>query len=211
MKRLQHAQDLEEAVAWLLKAEPRFAPIVTRHGLPPLRNTEAGLRSLLRIVTDQLISLKAGEAIWNRVAACLDSFTPAEVLAFSEADLRRLGLSGAKARTFHAAAQAFHDGSFSEETASRLSEQELFQRLTEIRGVGPWTASLYLLTVYRAADAWPAADIALQHAAHDLFALPERPAARELTRLAEPWRPYRSAAALLLWSHYRGLRQMPQG
>lgn len=196
---------------WLVKAEPRFASIVDRHGLPPLRQTEPGLRSLLRIVTDQLISLKAGEAIWNRIAACLDSFSPDEVLALSEAELRGLGLSGAKARTFHSAARAFQSGIFADEALMALSEQDLFRSLTEIRGVGPWTASLYLLTVHRAADAWPAADIALQHAAHELFGLPERPAARELTRLAEQWRPYRSAAALLLWSHYRGLRQMPQG
>lgn len=211
MKRLEHAQDLEEAVGWLLRAEPRFAAIVTRHGLPPLRHTEPGLRSLLRIVTDQLISLKAGEAIWNRVASRLVRFAPDEILACSETELRALGLSGAKARTFHAAARAFQTGVFAGEDASGFSEQELFQRLTDIRGVGPWTASLYLLTVHRAADAWPAADIALQHATHDLFGLSQRPAASELTRIAEPWRPYRSAAALLLWSHYRGLRQMPQG
>lgn len=211
MKRLEHAQDLEEAVAWLVKAEPRFAPIVTRHGLPPLRHAEPGLKSLLRIVTDQLISLKAGEAIWNRLASCLDSFSPEEVLALSEAELRAFGLSGAKARAFHAAARAFQEGSLPERGLPTLSEQEIFEKLTAIRGVGPWTANLYLLTVYRAADAWPAADVALQHSAHDLFGLAKRPSPGDLTLLAESWRPYRSAAALLLWSHYRALRQMPQG
>ena len=211
MKRLEHLQDLEAAVAWLVTAEPRFGPIVSRHGMPPLRHCEPGLRSLLRIVTDQLISLKAGEAIWNRIANRLEHFTPAELLSCSETELRGLGLSGAKARCFHAAARAVQAGAFPEDAASDLTEEELFRQLTAIPGIGPWTANLYLLTVHRAADAWPAADIALQHAAHDLFAMAERPSARALTRLAEPWRPYRSAAALLLWSHYRGLRQMPQG
>jgi DNA-3-methyladenine glycosylase II len=79
-----------------------------------------------------------------------------------------------------------------------------------IPGVGPWTANLYLLTVVRLADAWPAADLALQRAAMDLFSLPARPSAREMEVLAQPWRPVRSAAALLLWSHYRGLKRMPQ-
>ena len=211
MKRLEHLQDLEAAVAWLVTAEPRFGPIISRHGMPPLRHCEPGLRSLLRIVTDQLISLKAGEAIWNRIATRLERFTPAELLSCSETELRALGLSGAKARCFHAAARAAQGGAFPEDAASDLTEEELFRQLTAIPGIGPWTANLYLLTVHRAADAWPAADIALQHAAHDLFAMAERPSARALTRLAEPWRPYRSAAALLLWSHYRGLRHLPQG
>jgi DNA-3-methyladenine glycosylase II len=211
MKRLQHRQDLEEAVVWLVETEPRFGPVVTRHGLPLLRHCEPGLKNLLRIITDQLISLKAGEAIWNRIAARLDSFKPDEVLACPENKLRALGLSAAKARTFHAAARAFQAELFPLDVVSGQTEQDLFKRLTAIPGVGPWTANLYLLTAHQAADVWPAGDVALQHAAHDLFCLAERPSARELARLAEPWRPCRSTAALLLWSHYRGLRQLPQG
>jgi DNA-3-methyladenine glycosylase II len=178
--------------------------------LPSLRHSEPGLKSLLRIVTDQLISLKVGEAIWNRLSLRLGSLTPDEVLACPESELRSLGLSGGKARSFHAAARAFQAGIFQREVVSGLSEQELFRRLTDIPGVGPWTADLYLLTVHRAADVWPAGDVALQHAARHLFDLAKRPSARELTRLAAPWRPCRSTAALLLWSHYRGLRQLPQ-
>jgi DNA-3-methyladenine glycosylase II len=210
MKRLEHRHDLEEAVACLVKAEPRFGLIMEHHGLPPLRQVEPGLKSLLHIVTYQLISLKAGDAIWSCIIAHLNCFTPNEILACSENELRALGLSGAKARTFHAAARAFQAGAFSQDTVLKLTEQELTERLTDIRGVGSWTANLYLLTVYRIADAWPAADVALQHAAHHLFGLPRRPSAVELTQLAEPWRPCRSAAALLLWSHYRGLRGLPQ-
>src|SRR6478672_7081377 len=112
MERLETTADLERAVDWLIAAEPRFAGVVQRHGLPPLRHAEPGLESLLRIVTDQLISLKAGEAIWARLARRLGSFAPQEVLAASHEDLRALGLSGAKARTFHAAASAFSQGAF---------------------------------------------------------------------------------------------------
>lgn len=211
MKRLEHLHDLEAAVAWLVKVEPRFGPVVSRYGLPPLRHGEPGLRSLLRIVTDQLISLKAGEVIWNRISTRLENFTPAELLSCSESELRTLGLSGAKARCFHAAARAFQAGTFPDDAASGLTEERVVRQLTAIPGIGPWTANLYLLTVHRAADAWPAADVALQHAARDLFGMAEKPTPRVLTGLAEPWRPYRSAAALLLWSHYRSLRQMPQG
>ena len=114
MQRLDTEQDLKAAVRWLSAREPRFAGIVARHGLPSLRHAEPDLASLLRIVTDQLISLKAGEAIWSRLATRLGRFAPADVLGTSEEALRALGLSGAKARTFHAAALAFGQGSLSD-------------------------------------------------------------------------------------------------
>lgn len=205
MKRLDTEQDLAEAVDHLIAAEPRFAGVVARHGLPPLRHGAPSLETLLRIVTDQLISLKAGKAIWSRLAERLRGFEPHVVLSCPEAELRALGLSGAKARTFHAAARAFQGNGLG------ADEAEITQALLNIGGIGPWTASIYLMTAVRAPDAWPAADLALQHAARDLLGLAERPSRREMVRLAEPWRPFRTAAALLLWRHYRGLRQMPQG
>lgn len=207
MHRLDTEEDMKTAADWLVAVEPRFASVVERHGLPRLRHSEPGLESLLRIVTDQLISLKAGEAIWSRLAARFAAFAPADVLAASEEELRALGLSGAKARTFRAAAVAFSEGRLA--AGGDLGEAELQRLLTGIPGVGPWTASIYLLTSLRAADAWPAADLALQVAAQDLFALEARPSARRMMELAELWRPQRSTAALLLWRHYRGLRGMP--
>lgn len=206
MTRLETQTDLEMAVARLVAVEPRFAAIVERHGLPPLRHAEPGLESLLRIVTDQLISLKAGEAIWSRVATRLGCFSPTDVLSASHDELRHLGLSNAKARTFRAAALAFSQGHFA--VCEVLDEAEVQRRLTQIPGVGPWTASIYVLMALRSADAWPAADLALQVAAQDLLGLPERPVTRRMIDLAEAWRPQRSAAALLLWRHYRGIRGM---
>lgn len=208
MRRLETPDDLAAAVEWLIAREPRFSSVVARYGLPPLRRSDAGLKSLLRIVTDQLISLKAGEAIWGRLAQRLDPFEPGHVLARTEVELMALGLSGAKARTFRAAASAFNEGRLDGHELS--SDEDLLQRLTEISGVGPWTANLYLLTVMQSANAWPAADLALQRAAMDLFSLPAKPDAHAMMGLAEPWQPFRSAAALLLWSHYRGLKRMPQ-
>jgi DNA-3-methyladenine glycosylase II len=210
MKRLDTERDLAMAVEYLLTAEPRFALVVERHGLPPLRRCEAGLECLLRIVTDQLISLRAGEAIWNRLKQTLHSLEPDAVLACPQSDLRALGLSGAKARTFHAAAMAFRNGRIPTANLEVAADEDIVRGLLEIPGVGPWTANIYLMTAVRSADAWPAADLALQSAAEDLLALPGKPSARLMASLAEAWRPWRSAAALLLWSHYRGLKQMPQ-
>ena len=206
--RFETPSDLAAAVNRLTSIEPRFMKVVACIGLPPLRHSGEGLKPLLRIVTDQLISLKAGEAIWNRLTVALDPFDPEVILAYPEAGLQKLGLSRAKARTFHAAARAFGSGSFA--LSSNQLPNDVERRLLEIQGVGPWTAHVYLLTGLRFADAWPAADLALQRAAMDLLSLPTRPTAREMTKLGETWKPYRSAAALLLWSHYRHLKQMPQ-
>ena len=210
MKRLDTERDLAMAVDYLLAVEPRFTQVVERHGLPPLRRCEAGLESLLRIVTDQLISLRAGEAIWARLKQSLHSVEPETVLACTQSDLRALGLSGGKARTFHAAAQAFRNGRFTAADHEAAADGDIIRGLLEIPGVGPWTANIYLMTVVKSADAWPAADLALQRSACDLLSLPGKPSAREMALLGEAWRPCRSAAALLLWSHYRGLKGMPQ-
>lgn len=207
MQRLETQEDLKAAVSHLAKVEPRFAGVIVRHGLPALRHADPGLESLLRIVTDQLISLKAGAAIWSRLATRLAGFNPVEVLTVGEHELRALGLSAAKARTFRAAAAAFSTGPLA--SAEHADEAETLRQLVGIPGVGPWTASIYLLTALRAGDAWPAADLALQVAAQDLFALEARPSERQMGALAEPWRPCRSAAALLLWQHYRDLRGLP--
>lgn len=209
MQRLDTPADLAAAVGCLTAIEPRFAAVVERHGLPPLRHAEPGLESLLRIVTDQLISLKAGEAIWSRLATRFRDFTPEAVLRASHEELRALGLSGAKVRTFHAAAAVFADGRLRD--VDQHAEDEIQRQLLDIPGVGPWTASIYQLMVLRAADAWPAADLALQVAAQDLLSLGERPSTRRMAELGQTWRPYRSTAALLLWRHYRGLRGLPGG
>lgn len=208
MDRLETEADLSQAIARLIAVEPRFAGVLERHGLPSLRHMEPGLKSLLRIVTDQLISLKAGEAIWRRLEARLGDFECAGVRACPMDALRALGLSGTKAKTFHAAAAALHDLDHSE--IETLPDREVLARLTGIHGIGPWTADIYLLSALRRADAWPSGDLALQVAAQDLLGLPERPGPKAMMALAAGWSPYRAAAARLLWSHYRGLKGMDQ-
>ncbi len=202
--------ELAAAIDILVQIEPRFGTIVARHGLPPLRLVQPGLESLLRIITDQLISLQAGAAIWKRVSARLSPFEPEFILTHSEGDLKSLGLSGAKARSFLVAADAARQGLFDPCRTAARGHQALKSALTAIRGIGPWTADIYLLTAVGHADSWPVGDVALQAAVHDLLGLDQRPGARAMAAIAEPWRPYRSAAARLLWSHYRGLKGMGQ-
>ena len=207
---LDSEAQLAEAIFRLAAIEPRFGGIVTRHGIPPLRRSEPGLRGLLRIITDQLISLKAGEAIWRRIETELHPFDAGTISGMEHMRLMALGLSGAKARTFQALSQAVHDGHVEFNELAGADDDEVLRRLQKIKGIGPWTADIYLLSAMGRADAWPAGDLALQAAAQDLLGLPNRPGAQDMKHLAEAWRPWRSVAARLLWSHYRGLKGMTQ-
>lgn len=202
--------DVAAGVTRLLALEPRFAAVVTAHGHPPLRQAGASLEGLLRIVTDQLISRQAGTAIWRRIEAKLSPFEPVAIARKREASLMKLGLSGAKARSFKAIAAAVADGRLDFASLKMLSDEEILRRLTALNGIGPWTADIFLLTAMGRSDAWPAGDLALQVAAQHLFELKTRPSHKQLTLMAEGWRPWRSVAARLLWSHYRGLKGLSQ-
>ena len=210
MNCIHNETQLVAAVADVTAKEPRFKAVVDQHGLPPLRRSQPGLRSLLRIVTDQLISLRAAEAIWTRLQAELEPFDAVSIAAMPETGLKALGLSGAKARTFRAVSHAVTMGQVRFDSLENTLDGDVLANLTAIKGIGPWTADIYLLSAMGRADAWPAGDLALQAAAQSLFDLTERPQATVMTRLAETWRPWRSVAARLLWSHYRGLRGMTQ-
>jgi DNA-3-methyladenine glycosylase II len=209
MRLIETEADIAEAVAALTAAEPRFAAVVGAHGPPPLRRMVGGLEGLLRIVTDQLISLQAGQAIWTRLSAELSPFDPAVLARKRVATLRNLGLSGAKARTFRELAREVSRGGLDFDALHGAPDSEALETLTALPGIGPWTAAIYLLAAMGRADAWPAGDLALQVAAQHLFELPDRPSARLMADLAEPWRPWRAVAARLLWVHYRGLKGLP--
>lgn len=210
MHTLTSIDDLEAAIRKLCRVEPRFKSVYRRHGTPSLRTAACDLESLLMIVTEQFLSLQAAAAIWQRVRARLEVVTPEALLALSPDDLMALGLSNAKARTFHAAALAAQDGKLDFNSFPSANNDHIHQQLCALPGIGPWTADIYLLSCLARADAWPIGDLALQLAAQDLFELTERPSPKAMQSLAEPWRPYRAAAARLLWSHYRGLKGLRQ-
>lgn len=203
MKRIQSLAELETATLSLCEIEPRFAAVITRHGIPSLRVSPKGLEGLLIIITEQFLSLQAAAAIWIRIKYRLGNCSPEAVLECPQSELIALGLSRTKAKAFHAAAQCDLDFTDHDETA-------VTKKLCAIHGVGPWTADIYLLSVLEAADAWPAGDLALRIAIQDFLKLDHRPEISHMAALAESWRPHRAAAARLLWSHYRGLKGLAQ-
>lgn len=210
MRTFETTAQLGKAIDEIVRREPRFAPVVNKHGLPSLRRMETGLKGLLRIVTDQLISLKAAEAIWSRVEQALHPFDPRLLSAQTEDSLMELGLTRGKARAFLGLAEAVRTGSLDFSVLHSQSDDEAFTILCKLKGIGPWTADIYLLSGMGRCDAWPTGDLALRVAAQDLFGFEGRPERKAMEALAENWRPWRSAGARLLWSHYRGLKGMEQ-
>ncbi len=206
-ERIIHGDDdVAEGVSYLSKIEPRFASIVAIHGLPRTRRVENNLSTLLNIITEQLISVKAAATIWQRIHARLHPFEPSQILEVHHDDLRQLGITAAKARCFHAISKAVHTGELNFQELNAMQDEKVQKLLTALPGVGPWTADIFLLAALGRADACPSGDLALQIAAQDIFNLDQRPSSMTFLLMAEPWRPWRSVAARLLWSHYQGSR-----
>jgi DNA-3-methyladenine glycosylase II len=201
---------IANAVDDLCRAEKRFRAIVDAHGLPSLRRGEEGLQGLLMIVTEQFLSLAAARAIWLRLEAHLSPLTTESVLAASDADLLALGLSNAKVKSFKGIAGAFAENPQLCVGLHRHPDEEARKALIGLPGIGPWSADIYLLSSMLRPDVFPAGDLALQAAAHHLLRLRARPDAKRLHELSRKWQPWRAVAARLLWSHYRGLKQIPQ-
>ena len=198
--------DIAEAARYLCDREPRFVPVIEATGLPPLRRSRAGLEGLLAIITEQQISVHAAAAIWARVK---EQFAPFDIHQMSIAGDDRFaacGLSQSKIRTIRAVLAACRNGQLDFNRLDTLSDEEISTQLTGIRGIGPWTAEIYLLTSLGRRDVWPKGDLALQEAARLLFKMRKRPDLNRMDKIARKWRPWRAVAARLLWAHYRHVR-----
>lgn len=185
---------------------PVMARLHAERGLPPLRRRPAGFEGLVHVVVFQQISTLAAQSIWRRTQEVMGAITPERLAEASDEDYRASGQSRPKVRTLRAVAAAVLDGTLDLECLPQLSAEDAHTALVRVKGIGPWTADVYLLTCLGHGDAWPAGDIALQAAAQDALALPARPDAKAMTAIAERWRPHRAGAARLLWAHYAALK-----
>ncbi|HLH97587.1 MAG TPA: DNA-3-methyladenine glycosylase 2 family protein [Xanthobacteraceae bacterium] len=199
--------DLDHAMAGLIAADPRWRTALAVAGRPLLRRRADGFAGLAAIVVSQQLSTASAKAIWGRLEASLDSISPEIIRKARSAKLARAGLSAPKIRTLKAIARAIQSGELDLAALNGLSADEAHRRLTAIHGIGPWTADIYLLFCLGHADAWPAGDLALQEAARMLLGLAARPSSRDMGPLAEAWRPWRGAAACMLWTYYRAAKQ----
>jgi len=204
---LESQSDLEDAIDTLVKQDPRLKPILALTGMPALRQREPGFTGLAHIVCGQQLSTASAAAIWARLSAAFDPFDH-EVIRKARADrLGRLGLSAAKIKTLKFIARELAAERLNLEVLANEDVDAAHNTLTALHGIGPWTADIYLLFCLGHGDAWPAGDLAVQEAVKIGLGLKERPTAKQMAPLAEPWRPLRGAAAHLWWAYYRVLKK----
>lgn len=145
-----------------------------------------------------------------RLETAIQPFTPERFLELGDEHLRRLGVTRQKSAYVLHLSEEVVSGELNFRSLSRLKDQEALARLTRIKGIGLWSANVYLLMAMRRADIWPAGDLALAVAIHELKNLKRRPSPEELEKIAEPWRPYRAVAARMLWQYYLGRKVRPK-
>jgi DNA-3-methyladenine glycosylase II len=194
---------LQTALAALAAADPDMGRAIALIGPPPERWYGGGFSGLLHIMIGQQVSIASAAAIWGRLAALADPLTPAFILGLQDADLRAVGFSRQKMVYARALAQAIVDGTVDLEALQSLGDEAAIAALMNLKGVGRWTAEIYLLFGLGRPDVMPADDLALLIAAQRLKNLPQRPTGAELRTIAEAWRPWRSVGARMLWHWYR--------
>ncbi len=186
-----------EGAAWLARAEPKFADVLSETSPLPLRLRKDGFTALLDAIVSQQISVAAAGAIWGRLKSA-GLTGPRKIKWASDDELRACGLSGQKIRY----ARALADSGINFAGLRDLPSDRVIATLTKITGIGPWTAEIYAMFSLGRADVFAPGDLALQEAARVLFELQERPTEKVLREMAIAWSPWRSVAARALWAYY---------
>ena len=195
------------AVRRLSASDANLAVSVARFGPPPLWAREPGFSSLVAVILEQQVSLASARATFGRLISALGTVSPTAVLGRGEADLRAIGLTRQKAGYIRELAGSMEDG-FDLAGLAAWPDDEVRARLTGLRGVGRWTADVYITMCLLRPDVWPWGDQALVAAATEVTGLRDRPTFDRLEALAERWRPHRAVAARILWHHYLRVRGM---
>ena len=187
-----------EGARWLAERDGRMAHALDQTGPLPLRLRPDGFAQLLSAIVSQQVSVASARAIWTRMQQARLT-GPRKIATATDDDLRAVGLSRQKIRYARALAEARINY-----TALRQADTDtVIATLTEVRGIGTWTAEIYAMFSLGRADVFAPGDLALQEAARLLFDLPDRPSERQLRQMAQDWAPWRSVAARLLWAYYR--------
>jgi DNA-3-methyladenine glycosylase II len=203
-------ESFDRSLLLLVRRDPDLARIVADWGPPPMWVRPPGFPTLLLIILEQQVSLASARAAFMRLRATIGRVTPRRLLTLDDATLKRIGFSRQKTAYARHLAGAIVARRFRPAALEGLSDAEARAALIQLKGIGPWSADIFLLMALRRPDVWPRDDLALAVAAQRVKRLVSRPTPDELDDLAAPWRPWRAVAARLLWHHYLSSRARGQ-
>ena len=190
------------AIKKLADKDKKIKNAIIKYGMPNDRITKGGFETLFKMIVGQQISVKAANSVWEKLKK-INANDFKNLLLLSDLKLREAGLSRQKISYSRDLAQKIKNKSLVLENLTKLSSEDAHKKLTQVKGIGDWTADIYQLFVLGDMDAFPQADLAIQEGAKRYFQLEKRPSANNLVKLAEKWRPLRGAGALVMWQIYR--------
>jgi len=203
-------RSLRAAATALAAADPALAGSLTRWGPPPLWARDPGFAALIHLILEQQVSLASAQAAFDRLTLRLGgAVDPTGLLALDDAEMLAVGFSRQKRDYARDLATTILDGGIDLGALDAAPDHVVRARLTALRGIGPWTADIYLTMCLGRPDVWPHGDLALATSARDVFDLTERPTFAALRARAERWRPWRAVAARILWHDYLRRRGLP--
>jgi len=193
---------IRKHVEALAEREPVFARVVEKHGVPEPRTSAPGAQTLLRTIVGQQVSVAAARSMWAKLEAAFGSPPDLNLLlAATDDDLRAAGMSRQKSGYIRSLAELVISGDLDLDKLPK-DDEEAIALLTKIKGIGRWSAEIYLLFAEGRSDVFPAGDLAVMVELGRLMGLNDKPSEKQLRELAETWRPYRGAAAILAWHSY---------
>jgi DNA-3-methyladenine glycosylase II len=195
-----------QGVVELVKRDADLAGVVHKYGRPPLWVREPGFPTLVYIILEQQVSLASARAAYERLQAATKPLTPRRFLRLNDRELKRIGFSRQKTLYTRLLAESLDRRYLDLRDLQELHDDAARNMLVALKGIGQWTADIYLLSALRRPDIWPVGDLALATAVQDVKRLRKRPTPERLEKLSQPWRPYRAGAARLFWHHYLSKR-----
>jgi DNA-3-methyladenine glycosylase II len=193
---------LNQAVRELAARDADLARIISAYGPPPRWEREPGFPTLIHIILEQQVSLASAKAAFDRLKAAVEPLTPTGFLTLSDEALKQIGFSRQKTRYGRELAEAVIKESLDLAGLEGLDDQAAREKLIQVKGIGNWTADIYLLMAMGRPDIWPRGDLALEMALQRMKRLAKRPTPEEARQISESWRPWRAVAARILWHFY---------
>jgi len=200
------AATFAEACLFLAGEDESLAAVVDRHGIPEFWARRPGFPTLVLFILEQQVSLESGAAMFRRLSSTIGTVTPAAVIAAGEAGLRSIGVTRQKTGYLLELATLVEEGGLDLDAVATQPREQARRALLEVRGIGPWTADVYLLSALRHPDVFPVGDRALQVGMAEVLGLQSVPDREEMEILASPWQPVRAVAARLIWHGYLSSR-----